>query len=84
MSKDVFVYVECKDNAVRKASFELLSKGKEIADVAIQIINGKSPSEIPFSRIQQIKTVINIGAAKAYGLETPKELLKSADQIIKE
>jgi len=32
MSKDVFVYVECKENAVRKSSFELLSKGKEIAD----------------------------------------------------
>ncbi len=32
MSKDVFVYVECKNNAARKSSFELLSKGKEIAD----------------------------------------------------
>jgi electron transfer flavoprotein alpha subunit len=32
MSKDVFVYVECKENAARKSSFELLSKGKEIAD----------------------------------------------------
>ncbi len=32
MSKGVFAYVECKDNAARKSSFELLSKGKEIAD----------------------------------------------------
>jgi electron transfer flavoprotein alpha subunit len=32
MSKDVFVYIECKENAARKSSFELLSKGKEIAD----------------------------------------------------
>jgi electron transfer flavoprotein alpha subunit len=32
MSRDVFVYVECKENAARKSSFELLSKGKEIAD----------------------------------------------------
>jgi electron transfer flavoprotein alpha subunit len=32
MSKDVFVYVECKENIARKVSFELLSKGKEIAD----------------------------------------------------
>ena len=32
MSKDVFVYVECKENVARKSSFELLSKGKEIAD----------------------------------------------------
>lgn len=40
MSKDVFVYVECKDNAVRKASFELLSKGKEIADSLFSHVYG--------------------------------------------
>ena len=31
MPKDIFVFVECKDGAVRKASLEILSKGKEIA-----------------------------------------------------
>ncbi len=32
MAKDVLVYVECKDNAARKVSLELLSRGKELAD----------------------------------------------------
>lgn len=31
MSKDIFVYIELKDGAVRKASLELLSRGKEIS-----------------------------------------------------
>ena len=31
MSKDIFVFIERKDGAVRKVSFELLSKAKEIA-----------------------------------------------------
>jgi electron transfer flavoprotein alpha subunit len=31
MSKDIFVFIECKDGVVRKASFELLSKAGEIA-----------------------------------------------------
>lgn len=31
MPKDIFVFVECKDGAARKASLEILSKGKEIA-----------------------------------------------------
>jgi len=39
MSEEVFVYVECKENAVRKASFELLSKGKEIADSLSSHVN---------------------------------------------
>ena len=79
-----FISSQVEMGAIAAIAGDYFQQGKEIADVAIQIINGKSPSEIPFSRIQQIKTVINVGAAKAYGLENPKELLKSADQIITE
>jgi len=32
MAKDIFVYVEYKDDSVRKVSLELLTKGKEIAE----------------------------------------------------
>jgi len=79
-----FISSQVQMGAIAAIAGDYFQQGKEIADVSIQIINGKSPSEIPFSRIQQIKTVINTVAAKAYGLETPKELLSSADQIIKE
>ncbi len=32
MSRDIFVFIECKDGLVRKVSFELLSKAKEIVN----------------------------------------------------
>jgi electron transfer flavoprotein alpha subunit len=32
MTKDIFVFIESKDGAVRKTSFELMSKAKEIAE----------------------------------------------------
>ncbi len=32
MSRDIFVFIECKDDVPRKVSFELLSKGKEITE----------------------------------------------------
>ncbi|HON85218.1 MAG TPA: electron transfer flavoprotein subunit alpha/FixB family protein [Syntrophorhabdaceae bacterium] len=32
MSKDIFVFIECKEGSIRKTSFELLSKGKELAE----------------------------------------------------
>ncbi|MCX8111485.1 MAG: electron transfer flavoprotein subunit alpha/FixB family protein [Syntrophorhabdaceae bacterium] len=32
MSKDIFVFIEFKDGSIRKTSFELLSKGKELAE----------------------------------------------------
>jgi len=32
MSKDIFILIECKDGSIRKTSFELLSKGKELTE----------------------------------------------------
>ncbi|MBP8625592.1 MAG: electron transfer flavoprotein subunit alpha/FixB family protein [Syntrophorhabdaceae bacterium] len=32
MSKDIFIFIECKDGSIRKSSFELLSKGREFAE----------------------------------------------------
>lgn len=32
MSKDIFVFIECKEGSIRKTSFELLSKGKELSE----------------------------------------------------
>jgi len=32
MSKDIFVFIECKEGSIRKVSFELLSKAKEISE----------------------------------------------------
>lgn len=38
MSKDIFVFIECKDGSIRKVSFELLSKAKEIAEKSLSIV----------------------------------------------
>ncbi len=32
MAKDIFILIECKDGSIRKTSFELLSKGKELTE----------------------------------------------------
>lgn len=38
MSKDIFVFVECKDGSIRKVSYELLSKAKEISEKSSSIV----------------------------------------------
>jgi len=38
MSKDILVFIECKDGSIRKASFELLSKGKELTEKLSSIL----------------------------------------------
>jgi len=38
MYKDIFVFVECKDGNIRKVSYELLSKAKEISQKSSSIV----------------------------------------------
>ena len=68
--------------AIAAIAGDYLQQGREIADISIEVINGKSPADIPFSRIKQIRTVINPDAAKAYGLTTPASVYEIADQVI--
>ncbi len=79
-----FISSQVKLGAIAAVAGDYVQQGKEVADVAVEVVRGKSPSGIPFSRLKYIRTVINPNAAEAYGLTTPEELLKTADMIIRE
>ncbi len=76
-----FISSQVKQGAVAAIAGDFIQQGREIADIGLEVLNGKSPAEIPFSRIKQIITVINLQAARAYGVETPPDLLRTADVI---
>ena len=78
-----FITSQVEMGAIAAIAGDYLQQGREIADMSIEVINGKSPADIPFSRIKQIKTVINPDAAKAYGIATPQSVYEIADQVIK-
>ncbi|HNW50265.1 MAG TPA: ABC transporter substrate-binding protein [Prolixibacteraceae bacterium] len=81
----LFAYIssQVEMGAIAAIAGDYFQQGREITDVGMEVLNGKSPNDIPFSRIKQIKTVINPKAATQYGLETPKKLLNSDVQPIK-
>jgi ABC-type uncharacterized transport system substrate-binding protein len=81
----LFAYIssQVEMGAIAAIAGDYFQQGREIADIGMKVLNGKSPKDIPFSRIKQIKTVINPKAASQYGIETPKSLLNSDIQIIK-
>ena len=82
----LFCYIssQVKAGAIAAIAGDYLQQGKEIAAIAVRVINGESPASIPFTRIRQIKTVINPNAAKTYGLQTPDDLVKTADEVFYE
>jgi putative ABC transport system substrate-binding protein len=81
----LFCYVssQVEMGAVAAIAGDFTQQGREIADISFEVIKGKSPAEIPFSRIKQIRTVINPKAATLYGLKTPQALFDRAEHSSK-
>jgi putative ABC transport system substrate-binding protein len=61
---------------------EIPALGRRAADMAVQILKGAKPSEIPIFLPTKFEMLINLKTAKALGLTVPHELLVSADEVI--
>ncbi len=78
-----FISSQVEMGAIAAISGDYLQQGAEIADIGMEVVKGKSPADIPFSRLKNIRTVINPEAALVYGIETPASIITTADLIIK-
>jgi ABC-type uncharacterized transport system substrate-binding protein len=56
--------------------------GRDVANMMLQVANGKSPKDIPFSVIKKTSLIINKKNAAIYNLRIPDKILERADKVI--
>ena len=55
--------------------------GQETADMAVEILNGKNPGEIPVRTMTDMDIYVNQATAKSIGISIPEDVLKEAKQV---
>ncbi|MEG1994384.1 MAG: ABC transporter substrate-binding protein [Oscillospiraceae bacterium] len=83
MKKPIYVGADSMvaDGGLATVGIDYTVLGKETADIAVEVINGKSPSEIPYRVLEDFAVVINKETAEKIGVTVPQELLDKATLI---
>ncbi|MTI80787.1 MAG: ABC transporter substrate-binding protein [Firmicutes bacterium] len=56
--------------------------GRTTGEMALEIIDGKAPTEMPIQSQEGSDIVVNLKAAQAMGVEVPQEIIDKAAQVI--
>jgi len=70
------------DGAVAVIARDFEDAGREAAHLAVRILQGESPSAIPFQPIQDSRLMINLEAAHTANLTVPLSLRQRADFVL--
>lgn len=73
--------------ALASYGIDYFSLGKKSAEIALKVIKGAKPSNIPIQTItdpKDLQFVVNLDVAKTIGISVSEEIIKAADKIIKD
>lgn len=56
--------------------------GKQLTRLAIKVLNGADPKNIPFEQAEDVKFVVSLKSLKALGKEIPNDVIDQVDKVI--
>ncbi|NSW90352.1 MAG: ABC transporter substrate-binding protein [Firmicutes bacterium] len=68
--------------AIATKGIDYRELGKQTGQIAVEIIKGKKPQDIPIEGSKVVTLIINQKAAETIGLTIPKDILDKADEVI--
>jgi putative ABC transport system substrate-binding protein len=74
---------EAQKGALASYGVDYFDLGKQTARLAVQVLAGRKPSEIPSEPPRKFHFVINLKSASQLGIEIPESVLIKANKIIK-
>lgn len=72
-----------KRGALATVGIDYYRLGRQTGKMAVEILKGKNPGEMPIQYQEELRLIINLKAARAIGLEVPPALLQRADEILR-
>lgn len=73
-----------KDGGLATCGVNYTDLGKETGDMAVEILNGKNPGEMPVRTMAKMDIYLNQATAKAIGVTIPDDVVKEAAQVFGE
>jgi len=68
--------------AIAVCNINYFDVGYKVGKLAVRILNGEKPADIPIVRSKKLDLVISLKNAKNYGVTIPEELKEKADKIL--
>lgn len=70
-----------QDGGLATYGINYVSLGQETADMAVEILNGKNPGDMPVRTISDVEIYVNAATAEAIGVTIPEDVLNEAAEI---
>jgi len=70
-----------KNGALATLGIDYYELGKQTGEMAIRVLEGEDPANMPVEKQKNMKLYLNKKAAEAMGVEIPEEILKQADEV---